>query len=583
MRLGGCDTGLSGTSLANGYQGTVFNSRGYITMRVLLINPEFPESFWTFKESCKMSGRKTFSTPLGLITAAALLPPEWEMRLVDLNARRLTEEDWNHAEMVMVTGMIVQRDNMVRIIREAKERGKTVAAGGPYVTSVPDDVLDAGCDFLVKGEGEITILPFVDAIKEGKTHGIFEAESRPVMSISPIPRFDLLHLEDYAMIGVQTSRGCPFDCEFCDIVNLYGRLPRYKTPPQVIAELDALFNLGWRGPVMIVDDNFIGGKKHARAILRELIPWSKQRGGPFAFSTQTSVNLGQDLETIDLMTEANFGNVLIGIESPDHNVLALSRKFQNIRNPMVESLDNINRNGLTVTASFIVGFDEEKKGAGERICGLVESTSIPMAYINPLRPLPNTSLWDRLKREGRLLEVPTQTQPDIIEDCLGRLNYIPTRPEFEIMEEYVEALERLYKPEKYLARAYRYMLAMRPTRRALGTENPENWGAPHKVAKVPLSVQFHELTAFFRLIWRQGIVAPYRLQFWKQLIGILRHNPSRARKYLLMCALGENIFGLAEIERSRVEAVRKNGSQWATVEQDAAPSRSNPERAPTVS
>lgn len=551
-------------------------------MRILLINPELPASFWTFKESCKMSGRKTFSTPLGLITAAALLPSEWDLRLVDLNAGSLIEADWNHAEIVMVTGMIVQRDNMVRIIREAKERGKTVVAGGPYATSVPDDVLDAGCDFLVQGEGEIAIPPFVAAIKEGERRGIFQAKSRPDMSMSPIPRFDLLRLEDYAMVGVQTSRGCPFDCEFCDIVNLYGRVPRYKSPSQVIGELDALFHLGWRGPVMIVDDNFIGGKKHARAILHQLIPWIKQRRGAFAFSTQTSLNLGQDPELIDLMTQANFGNVLIGIESPDHDVLALSRKYQNIKNPIFESLDNINRNGLSVTASFIIGLDGEQKGAGERICELVERTAMPMVYINPLRPLPNTSLWDRLIKEERLLQVPTQTQPDIIEECLGRMNHIPTRPEFEIMEEYVEALEYLYKPERYLARVYRYILAMRPTRRALGIDDPNKWGEPPKVAKPSLRSQLNEVIAFLKLIWRQGLKAPYRLQFWKQLIGIMKHNPSRTKKYLLTCALGENIFGLAAIERQRVETVRRDGRQWSKFKENTAPLESHLSKAPTV-
>ena len=262
-------------------------------MRVLLINPEFPGSFWSLQQSCELLGRKTLMPPLGLLTLAALLPADWELRLVDLNARPLRPDDWDWAELVMLSGMIVQREGLLNLIREAKARHKTVVVGGPFATSVPQEILEAGADFLVRGEGETTIPLWLAAWQAGETHGVIEPDGRPEMTLSPVPRFDLLNLDDYIIVGIQTSRGCPFNCEFCDIVNLYGRKPRYKSPDQVLAELETLFNLGWRREVFICDDNFIGNQTHARAILKKLIPWMKSHGEPFSFWTQASANLGQ--------------------------------------------------------------------------------------------------------------------------------------------------------------------------------------------------------------------------------------------------------------------------------------------------
>lgn len=510
-------------------------------MRVLLLNPVMPPSFWSFKQSCELAGRKTLMPPLGLITVAALLPRDWEFRLADLNTRQVSEADWHWAEMVMISGMLVQRDGLLALTREAKQRGKTVVVGGPYPTSVPQESLDAGADFLIRGEGENTIPLFLSALKEGKRQGVIKQNSKPDLTTSPVPRFDLLNLDHYIALSVQTSRGCPFDCEFCDVVNLYGRRPRYKQPQQVLAELETLYRQGWRGEVFISDDNFIGNQTHARAILEQLIPWMRSHGEPFGFGTQTSVNLGMNLELVDFMTAANFGYVFIGIESPDEAVLTLNRKYQNLKNPLDQSLAHINANGLAVTASFIIGFDHEQPGAGDRICAFAEQNHIPLVMLNTLEVLPNTSLWERLKKEGRLLEARTSG------NCAGgSLNYLPTRPEAEILDEYLAAMDRLFEPRRYLSRAYRAFLTMRPTRRRLALKKGEKAGPRVKKARPPFRNTLRELTGLLKLLWRQGVKADYRWQFWQQLAGIYRKNPSRLRKYLHICSMGENMFKIRE-------------------------------------
>ncbi len=508
-------------------------------MRALLLNPNLPRSMLTLEESCKFSGYPTLCPPLGLLTVAALLPQEWEFRLVDLNARNLTEADWDWADLVLISGMIIQKAGVLSLIRQAKQRGKPSVVGGPYATSLAHEVLEAGADFLVRGEGEFAIPYFLAALEDNQPGGVFEEDRKPDMTESPVPRFDLVNLDDYLAMGIQTSRGCPFNCEFCDVINLYGRVPRYKTPDQVLRELETLYRLGWRRDVFVSDDNFIGNKDHARAVLNQLIPWSKNHGEPFAFWTQTSVNLGQDLPLIDLMTEANFSSVLLGVETPETDLLKQAGKYHNLQNPLAESLGNINAHGLSMLASFIIGFDGEKTGTGDRICEFVEECGIPIILLSLLQPLPNTRLWDRLSQEGRLLQ--GQTSGDFYDLSF---NYQPTRPREEILAEFVRVLDRLYDPSRYLARTYCYYLKMRPTRRALARqrgEKPAESHRPHnpEPARAPLS---KVILLLIKLIWRQGIRPPNRWQFWRQLGGICRRNPSRLDVYLTCCAFGENLF-----------------------------------------
>jgi len=519
-------------------------------MRALLIHPEYPLSFWSFEKSCRLRGNKTVGPPLGLITVAALLPSAWELRLVDLNARSLTEDDWQWAEVVLLSAMYIQRASLLALVKEAKLRRKTVVAGGPYPTSLPEAVLEAGGDFVVRGEGENTMPLLLEAMRDGKT-GVIENNEKPDLSTSPIPRFDLLRLEDYNSLTIQTSRGCPFDCEFCDVVNLFGRKPRYKTPQQVIAELEALYGLGARGSVFICDDNFIGSKKHARALLQELIPWLRRRGEPFNFLTQASVNLGQDLEMIDLMTAANLEKVFIGIESPDENVLEASHKYHNIKNPLVESLRNIKENGLGVIGSFIIGLDGETKGAGERICEFMEQTSIPVAMLGVLQAAPHTSLWHRLEGEGRLRQ-------DVGDDLgtFSAMNYEPDRPEADILQEYIDAWDYLYEPSRYLARAYNYYLAMRPANRTAATAAGDRAPQDGVFARgMTWRRKLIELKAFAKIIWWQGVRTPYRRQFWTQMYRMWRQNPTRFVEYISTCAMGEDLFDMRRVVREKATAI----------------------------
>ncbi len=509
-------------------------------MRVLLLSPEKPETFWNLKQTCRSKGRKTLAPPLGLITVAAMLPPQWDCRLVDLNTGPVTEDDWRWADLVMISGMLVQKDGLLALTSEAKARSKPVVVGGPYPTSVPQEALAAGADFLARGEAENLMPRLLSALEENRK-GVLEEDGKPDLAQSPVPRFDLLKLDDYVTMGLQTSRGCPFNCEFCDVVNLNGRKPRHKTPDQVLAELATIYSLGWRREVFICDDNFVGYPDQARAILGKLIPWLKSHGEPFDFWTQTSVNLGQDPEMINLLTEANFATVFIGVESPDEEVLNFNRKFQNVKNPLGQSLTNICANGLPLMASFMIGFDNEKKGVAQRICAFVEENHIPVVVLNILQALPNTRLWDRLQKEGRLIE--QRTSGDT-QDYL--LNYLPTRPAEEIIGEYRAAIDRLYEPSRYLERAYHYFLTMRPTRRAQAIERGATHG-PKVVEPTHFqTTRLRDFSVLFRLIWEHGIVAWYRSQFWRQLLGVYRKNPSRLFKYLVCLAMGENMFRMRE-------------------------------------
>jgi radical SAM superfamily enzyme YgiQ (UPF0313 family) len=498
-------------------------------MRVLLLYPLFPKSFWSFERTLELVNRKALLPPLGLVTVAAILPQEWEYKLVDRNVREVTEAEWDWAELVVLSGMIVQKDDMAAQAREAKLRGKRVAVGGPYATTLPEEIQKAGVDYLVLDEGEITLPMLVAAIERGDTHGVFRATEKPSVTETPIPRYDLLEFDVYDNMSIQFSRGCPFQCEFCDIIVLYGRKPRTKAPDQLLAELDRLYDLGWRGSVFMVDDNFIGNKRNVKLLLHELKGWMAQKNYPFMFTTEASVDLAQDPELLDLMAECNFRAVFLGIETPDEDSLALTKKFQNTRDSLSESVDTITHSGLRVMAGFIMGFDGEKPGAGDRVVRFVEKTSVPMAMFSMLQALPNTALWHRLEKEGRLIHEGGNGNQTTL------MNFVPTRPIEDIAREYIDAFWQLYEPKTYLDRTFRHFMKI---------------GIPRHSRSGGLD--WKSIRALGVLLWWQGVVRSTRFRFWVNLYKIYQRSPKLIPHYLTVCAFFEHFNEYRQLVRDQI-------------------------------
>ncbi|MGD9924031.1 MAG: B12-binding domain-containing radical SAM protein [Pseudorhodoplanes sp.] len=418
---------------------------------VLLIYPRFAgETFWNFAAACEIFGAKYPTSPLGLITVAALLPSSWNLRLVDRNVEELDDSDLDWADLVMTGGMLPQHDDLLEIINLCRARGKPVAIGGPAATSVPH--FYARANFQVLGEVEDVIHDFIAAWEAGAREGVFQARKFEIdVRKTPIPRFDLLKFDRYLYVGVQFSRGCPFTCEFCDIIELYGRVPRTKSTPQMLAELDALYALGYRGHVDFVDDNLIGNKKAVKAFLPDLKKWLEAHDYPFEFTTEASLNLADDDELLRLMNEANFVGLFVGIESPDPETLVQMRKKQNTRRSIPESVHKINAAGMFVTAGFIVGFDNEKSGMADAMIELIEESSIPVCMVGLLYALPNTQLTRRLTKEGRL-HPPPEFASSRADQCTLGLNYDTLRPRREILTDYRDILQKAYEPEAFAGR-----------------------------------------------------------------------------------------------------------------------------------
>ncbi len=506
-------------------------------MNVLLLYPLFPKSFWSFEKTLALLDRKAMLPPLGLVTVAAMLPQEWEFKLVDRNVRQVAEAEWAWADLVILSAMIVQKEDLLEQIQEAKRRNKQVAVGGPYPTALPDEAKLAGADYLILDEGEITLPLFINAIVGGDRSGVFRSEGvKPDVTQTPVPRFDLLEFDAYAEMSVQFSRGCPFQCEFCDIIVLYGRKPRTKNPGQLLAELDRLHELGWRRSIFMVDDNFIGNKRNVKLFLKELQPWMVEHHYPFSFATEASVDLAQDQELMDAMVACNFGAVFLGIETPDEESLALTQKYQNTRDSLSEAVHAITRTGLRVMAGFIIGFDGEKPGAGARIVKFVEETSIPTALFSMLQALPDTALWHRLEKEGRL----RSKSANINQTTL--MNFVPTRPLEGIAQEYVEAFWELYDPERFLDRAYRHY-------RLLGEAT-----YPNKGKATRKNVNWVMIRALLTICWRQGVKRKTRWQFWRNLGNMYRHNPGGVSSYLAVCAQIEHFLEYRSIVRDEIGA-----------------------------
>lgn len=482
--------------------------------RVLLVHPAFPtNSFWSLGATSRLYGAGYPMPPLGLATVAAMLPPDWPVRILDCNVEPLGDADILAADLVMTGGMLPQRPGILDVVARVQALGRKVAVGGPDVMSSPDEFMHA--DFVVVGEAEGVIDQLVDAWRTGVERLVVTAERfKADVTASPVPRFDLLKRERYLQMAVQFSRGCPFTCEFCDIIELFGRKPRTKTTEQMLAELECLRALGYRGHVTFVDDNLIGNKKAVKAFLPDLIRWQEENGFPFDFSTEASLNLADDPELMSLMARAGFIAVFVGIESPDEDVLAGTRKKQNTRRDIAASVHAMYAHGLAVVAGFIVGFDEETGPIGDAVADLVEEAAIPVAMVGLLYALPETALARRLAAEGRLHESSVAeglAGGDPFDQATQGLNFETLRPRVEILRDFRTVVARTYDVAAYHRRIRRLADLMR-----FGD-------APVDVLR---SGAVKNLAFAARLAWHLGIVAPEgKRLFWGTLVHAARRDP----------------------------------------------------------
>jgi radical SAM superfamily enzyme YgiQ (UPF0313 family) len=416
-------------------------------MRALLVQGSSQPTYWGYRHALSFIGKDAPHPPLGLATLAALLPQAWDLRVHDLHLGPLADADLRWADAVLVSGMLVQADSMREVLRRARRLGKTTVVGGPAATTAPDGFGEA--TYLFQGEAEGRLDRLVEALEHpGRVAERVlspPGEGRPQLGLARVPRFDLLRLDRYASMAVQVSRGCPFNCEFCDIIEMFGRVPRVKAPAQVLAELEALRKLGVRGSLFVVDDNFIGNRKAAGRLLPEIAAWQRAHGRPFDLYTEASLDLAGDAKLIQAMVDAGFSSVFVGLETPDPETLKATQKRQNLRMDPAEAVRTLSRAGLEVFAGFIVGFDGDDAGALERQREFISSLPIPRAMVGVLTALPGTQLWRRLEREGRL-------RRDSTGDQFDRTNFETTMPEGELVHGYRQLMAALFDAECYFHR-----------------------------------------------------------------------------------------------------------------------------------
>ena len=481
-------------------------------MKILLINPEVPDTFWSLKNALKFISKKALLPPLGLLTVAAMLPKSWEKKLIDMNTTRLWDRHLKWADMVFLTGMVIQKKSVDQIIERCKKLNVKIAAGGPLFTAFPEGYLNI--DHLVLKEAEITLPEFLKDLEAGHPEPYYTTRERPDLKETPIPQWDLINMKKYAIMGIQYSRGCPFNCDFCDVTRLFGHELRTKTTGQILAELDSLYATGWRGELFFVDDNFIGKKDILKKeLLPAMIQWMETKKHPFCFNTQASINLADDEELMSLMVRAGFNCVFVGIESPDEISLTECNKTQNTGRDLVASIKKIQQFGLQVQAGFIVGFDSDTPGVFDRMINLIQDSGIVMAMVGLLSAPRGTKLYKQMMSEKRLTTLPTGDNMD----CT--MNFIPRMDIHELLHGYQKVLNTIYS-QKYYYRRIRTFL--------------ENYNFSDTM---PLEVRYSGVKAFFRSTWRIGLIEKGKFHYWKLILWSLR-KPQR-----LPLAVRYSIYG----------------------------------------
>ncbi len=480
-------------------------------MNILLIYPEFPDTFWSFKHALKFIRKKASFPPLGLLTVAAMLPPEWSKRLVDVNVTKLADEDLAWADYAFIGSMVVQRTSAQQIIGRCKETGVKVVAGGPLFTSEHEQFENV--DHFVLNEAELTLPSFLEDLKNNCARRVYSTPHFADIRKTPAPLWELADLRQYASMSIQYSRGCPYHCEFCNVTSLFGRSPRTKSAEQIIAELDSFYRMGWRGPVFFVDDNLIGNKKCLKnELLPALIKWQSEHV-PLPFNTEVSINLADDESLMRMMSEAGFDAVFVGIETPDTDSLAECNKKQNKNRNLIEDVRRIQRYGLQVQAGFIVGFDNDTPSIFQRQIDFIQKSGIVSAMIGLLQAPAGTRLYERLKREGRLLGQMSGDNGD------GTTNIIPTMDIDIFREGYKNILRHIYSPENYYQRIKTFF-------------------REYKAPKIKAHFQFNHILALFRAIYHLGILDSKRTHFWKLLLWTCFH-----RRELLPLSVTLAVYG----------------------------------------
>jgi radical SAM superfamily enzyme YgiQ (UPF0313 family) len=490
-------------------------------MKVLLVYPEFPDTYWSFRHALTFEGKQAAFPPLGLMTISPMLPKDWERKLVDLNVEELWPDDIEWADIVMVSAMIVQRESLEEVVGLCRKLGKKVVVGGPYVSTSSERLPDA--DHIFIGEAETTLPEFINDLELGIARKIYKADERPSLLNTPVPDFSLIDMKHYSAMNIQYSRGCPFNCEFCDIIEIYGRVPRTKSNQQMILELDELRATGWRGLVFIVDDNFIGNKKNVRIFMPDLIKWSRENDYPFSFITEASVNLAEDDALLEMMETAGFRRVFLGIETPVEESLKEAQKGQNTRRDLLDSVKKIQSYGMEVMAGFIVGFDNDPENIFELQMKFIRESGIPLAMVGLLTALPDTQLWRRLETEGRLIEMSTGNNTD----C--SLNFVPKMNPARLVEGYKNILRNIYSPEEYYRRALDCLSRFHKNRIEPRT-----------------STLLEDIRSLYRIIVKLGIRDSGRRAFWNYVYRLVRFYPRDIAHGLTLAAMGYHFRQITE-------------------------------------
>ena len=470
------------------------------SMRILLVHPKYLDTFWSFKDALRFISKKATHPPLGLLTVAAMLPKEWEKKLVDMNVTTLRERDLEWADYVFISAMSIQEASVKEVITRCKKMGIKIVAGGPLFTTGYEEFEDV--DYFVLNEAEITLPAFLEDLKNGCAKHIYSSKELPDIGKTPIPVWKLINMKKYASMSIQYSRGCPFNCEFCNIPALYGHKVRTKTKAQILAELEDLYSQGWRGDLFFVDDNFIGNRRKLKEeILPAMIEWMKRKRYPFSFNTEASIDLSDDEEIMQLMVKAGFTSVFVGIETPNEESLAECNKVPNKNRDLVACVKKIQKFGLQVQGGFIVGFDNDPPSIFERLSGFIQESGIVTAMVGLLNAPRSTRLHQRLGREGRLLKNMSGDNTDF------SINFIP-KMDYEILiKGYKRIISRIYSPEPYYKRVRTFLRDYKP------------------LEKKAFSFHFSYLGAFFKSILFLGIIERERFYYWKLFFWSLFRRP----------------------------------------------------------